>query len=128
MGKRYLIDTNVIIDYTGGLLPDNAYSFIEKLFENSFEVSNITYIEVLGFNEVPEKLSKLEDLMNMASIVDLDNLVTKQTINLRRKLKIKLPDAIIAATAIAYNMTLVSRNEKDFAKIKDLNVINPYQL
>jgi predicted nucleic acid-binding protein len=40
----------------------------------------------------------------------------------------KLPDAIIAATALAYDLVLVSRNEKDFDKIPNLEYINPYNL
>jgi predicted nucleic acid-binding protein len=39
---------------------------------------------------------------------------------------IKLPDAIIAATALVYELTIITRNTKDFEKIEGLNVINPY--
>jgi predicted nucleic acid-binding protein len=42
--------------------------------------------------------------------------------------KIKLPDAIIAATAIVNNFVLLSRNTKDFEGIEGLEIVNPYQL
>ena len=48
-----------------------------------------------------------------------------QCVNIRKGKKIKTPDAIIAATALAYSFTLITNNEKDFAKIKGLKIINP---
>lgn len=48
--------------------------------------------------------------------------------NLRRERKIKTPDAIIAATAIAFGFTLVTNNEKDFKKIDGLSIVNPYTI
>jgi predicted nucleic acid-binding protein len=51
-----------------------------------------------------------------------------KTAEIRKKYNIKLPDAIIAATAIVYGLKLVTRNEKDFAQIKGLNIINPFNI
>jgi predicted nucleic acid-binding protein len=42
-------------------------------------------------------------------------------------LRIKVPDAIIAATALEYSLQLVSRNEEDFSQIQDLKLVNPFQ-
>jgi toxin FitB len=128
MGKKYLIDTNVIIDYTSNLLPETAIDFVENLFEQDFKISNITFIEVLGFNETSEKIAQLVAFLDLATVLPLDDLVTKETIALRRQKKIKLPDAIIASTALAYNLTLVTRNSKDFARIEELEVLNPHDL
>ena len=50
------------------------------------------------------------------------------TAELRKKHRIKLPDAIIAATAIAYSLTLVTRNTDDFRNIPDLNIIDPFSI
>ena len=50
----------------------------------------------------------------------------EQTITLRKKHKIKLPDAIIAATALVHNLTLLTRNEKDFSKISNVESTNPW--
>lgn len=49
------------------------------------------------------------------------------TVKIRRNHKIKLPDAIIAATAITKGMTLITRNAKDFTPITNLHVINPFE-
>lgn len=47
MGKEFLIDSNVIIDYNNDLLPESSILFIENIFDNDFSISIITKIEVL---------------------------------------------------------------------------------
>ena len=48
MGQRFLIDTNVIIDYTSNLIPDNGTAFVENIFNTAFNTSVVVKIEVLG--------------------------------------------------------------------------------
>ena len=50
-----------------------------------------------------------------------------KTADIRKKQKIKLPDAIIAATALVYELSLVSRNVSDFKNIDGLQLINPWE-
>jgi predicted nucleic acid-binding protein len=129
MGKRYLIDSNVIIDYTASLLPLTGSDFVENLFNTDFLVSVAVKIEVLGFEDVPTKMQALEEFIDTATILPLDEIVTKQTILLRRKYKkLKLGDAIIGATALVYNLTILSRNTKDFENIEGLICINPHTI
>ena len=129
MGKRYLIDSNVIIDYTALRLPEKGSDFVENLFDTDFLISVATKIEVLGFNDVLEKLVAMEEFVNSATTLSLDELVTKQTINLRREYKkLKLGDAIIAATALVHNLIVISRNISDFKNITGLQVIDPHSL
>ncbi|MFN3405822.1 MAG: type II toxin-antitoxin system VapC family toxin [Cytophagaceae bacterium] len=89
-------------------------------------VSVISKIEVLGFNAPDEYLKVLKDFFNDVLVLDMNSEVVEQTIALRRSLKIKTPDAIIAATAIVYQLSLVTRNTDDFKNIPGLTVINPY--
>ncbi len=129
MGKRYLIDSNVIIDYTALRLPEKGSDFVENLFDTDFLISVATKIEVLGFNDVLEKLVAMEEFVNSATTLSLDELVTKHTINLRREYKkLKLGDAIIAATALVHNLIVISRNISDFKNITGLQVIDPHNL
>ncbi|WP_200837049.1 PIN domain-containing protein [Dyadobacter sp. 3J3] len=58
----------------------------------------------------------------------MSNEIVDKTIDLRKKSRIKLPDAIVAATAIIYNYTLITRNISDFKNIKGLTLINLYDL
>jgi hypothetical protein len=65
--------------------------------------------------------------MNDAFVLDLSEDVVEKSILLRKRHKIKLPDVIIAATALSNNFCLVTRNVKDFDTIEDLIVINPWE-
>jgi len=58
----------------------------------------------------------------------LDRYIKDKTVDLRKEYSIKLPDAIIAATAFTNDLTLISRNVKDFDKIAGLRLINPFDL
>jgi predicted nucleic acid-binding protein len=49
-------------------------------------------------------------------------------VNIRRNKKVKTPDAIIAATALANGFTLITNNEKDFNNIKGLKIVNPFRI
>jgi predicted nucleic acid-binding protein len=129
MGQGYLIDSNVIIDYTALRLSQKGSDFVEELFNNNFLISVVVKIEVLGFDDVPDKLLAMEEFLNTSATLPLDEVVTKQTILLRRRYKkLKLGDAIIAATAIVHSLILISRNTKDFINIKGLQVLDPYKL
>ena len=63
---------------------------------------------------------------SLAYVIGIDKHIIQICIDLRKKYKIKLPDAIIAATALAHNLILVTNNEKDFANVQNIRIINPY--
>lgn len=128
MGQRYLIDSNVLIDYSASRLPRNSSDFVEKIFNSDFLISVVVKIEVLGFADVPAKMKVMEEFIGTATLLSLDDAVTLQTINLRKSHKLKLGDAIIAATAIVYDLTLITRNTNDFKNIQGLNVIDPHSI
>ncbi len=129
MGQRHLIDSNVIIDYTANSLSSKGSDFVEQLFDSDFLISVVVKIEVLGFADFPAKLKAMEEFVNAASVLPLDETIAIQAIQLRRKhKKLKLGDAIIAATALVYNLTLITRNISDFKNISELKTINPHKL
>ena len=68
----------------------------------------------------------MENFVRYASIIVLNDRVVDKTIEIRKLHRIKLPDAVIAATALVYNLTLLTRNVSDFRNIQNLNVINPH--
>ena len=71
----------------------------------------------------------MEEFVNTAIVIPLDDAVIKQTILLRRQYKrLKLGDAIIVATAIAYGLTIITRNTNDFKNISGLNLLDLYTL
>jgi predicted nucleic acid-binding protein len=126
MGQEFLIDTNIVIATLGNKLPADGAAFIKTIPAN---ISVITQIELLGWHGVAANdLAPLTDFVNKATIFSLDPAIVQQTIILRQYHKIKTPDAIIAATALIYGLTLVSRNVSDFKQIAQLQVINPFEL
>jgi len=125
MGTRYLLDTNTILYYMGNQLPDKAKTLLALIIDDEINLSVINKIELLGFSRVEQDLI---DFVACSNIFPIDDAVVDKTVEIRSLYKIKLPDAIIAATALINNLVLVSRNIKDFKGIQGLNVINPYTL
>jgi hypothetical protein len=64
--------------------------------------------------------------MNDATVLDLTGSVVDVCIELRKKCKTKLPDAIIAASAMVYDLVLITRNIPNSKNIQGLKVINPH--
>ena len=130
MGQRYLIDTNVISHLFADRLPQTGKTFVTEIVNEEFIISVAVEIEVLTYHETPNKMPLIEEFINLATIIlPLDKVVTKKAIELRRKnRKLKLGDAIIAATAMVHQLTLMTNNTKDFIKIEGLQIIDPHQL
>ncbi len=95
---------------------------------NDFSISIVKKIEVLGFDEIPLKMKIVEEFLSQAELFYIDDKVIEQTISLRKKhKKIKLGDAIIAATAMVNNFTIITRNIKDFQNIEGCNYVTDDQ-
>jgi predicted nucleic acid-binding protein len=128
MGQGYILDSNVIIGYLAGKIPSSGMVIVSEIVGNIPNISVISQIEVLRFNDTPENEAVLEEFINMSKIYPLSNNVVERTIKLCKQIKIKLPDAIIAATALSEGFTLVTRNISDFTKIPDLILLNPWDI
>jgi len=129
MGKRYLLDSNTVIDYIAGLHPDKAVQWLNQLIDEEINVSVITKIEVLSFDpDKDDNYPILIDFFESSNIFELTDDIVNKTIQIRQKQKIKLPDAVIASTALMNGLVLVTRNTKDFKNIPDLNTVNPYDI
>jgi predicted nucleic acid-binding protein len=126
--KEYLIDTNTVIDYLAKKLPTNGMDFMNHVIDSLPIVSIITKIEVLGFKAPDTYEELLTSFMQDIVILNLTDEIVNATINIRKNYKTKLPDAIIAATAMVHGLTLLTRNTADFNIIEDLQVIDPYKL
>ena len=128
MEKRYLIDSNVVIGYLDNKLPEHGMALMNPVIDDIPNISIITKIEVLRFNTSTGAYKILEDFINESAIFNLNDLVVDHTISICKSHKIKLPDAIIAATALVHSFTLVTRNISDFKKIKGIDLLNPWDL
>jgi predicted nucleic acid-binding protein len=101
---------------------------VSGIVDAGIHISVISQMEVLRFNDTPENERILADFVNAATIHPLSDPVVHSTIALCKQSRIKLPDAIIAATALAENFALVTRNIDDFKNIADLELLNPWEL
>ncbi len=113
MDIKYLLDTNFII----GLhkFDDNAISLIKnrKIDYQDCAISVITYLEVLGFTDISEDDKHiLSNLLALFSCYELTKDIQQQTISLKQAIKIKLPDAIILATAQVHELELITFDKK----------------
>lgn len=127
METRYLIDTNILIYFIEDKLPDPAYNFTSKIIANSFYTSVISKIEFLGWHRYKDAdFQSAQSFIKHATVLELDELVANAAIVLKRQRAIKTPDAIIAATCLAHELTLVTRNAKDFEDIPKLKIKNPF--
>jgi predicted nucleic acid-binding protein len=85
-------------------------------------------MELLSWaNANDAQLVVLQEYVSSSFEFSLDEPVILQAITLRKAYNIKLPDAIIAATALIHDLTLLTRNVGDFNKIEGLKVINPHE-
>jgi predicted nucleic acid-binding protein len=125
---QYLIDTNAVIDYLSNKLPGTAMDFMHTVIDAVPNVSIVTKIEVLGFNASEQHYKTLSNFISDATVLDLTNNVVEMSIEIRKKHRTKFPDAIIAATALVYDLVLISRNISDFKNINELKVIDPHRL
>jgi predicted nucleic acid-binding protein len=126
MGKEYLIDTNAVIDYLDNKLPNKAAELIDGI---EAKVSVITRMELLAWPGASKKQSLiLNEFVDAAEVFNLEEQVILKAIEIRKATKTKLPDAIIAATALVHKLTLITRNTKDFEKVSGLELMDPYGL
>ena len=95
MGEGFLIDTNILIYYLADAIPPEELSKIEEILRESFNVSIITKIEFLGWKgHIPEGFEKSKEFISFAHVIPLTDEIADPSIELRRKKKIKLPDAL----------------------------------
>jgi predicted nucleic acid-binding protein len=109
-----LLDTNIILYYLGGQL-------LEPLPKGDYFASVITEIELLAYPKLKKKAeNQIKNFLSELTVVDLKPEIKKLTIELKRKFSIKLPDAIIAATALTLNAELLS-NDNGFKQLPKLH-------
>lgn len=128
MGVSYLWDTNTVIYYLQQQFPQPVEKYVDELvIDNPPAISVITEIELLCWKtENHNDLKVLHSFINDTLIIELDTQVKLTTADIRKTYKIKLPDAIIAATAIVHDLTLVTRNTADFKGLNNIKLINPW--
>jgi predicted nucleic acid-binding protein len=119
---KALFDTNILVDYLNAV--PEARTELQRYTEKA--VSIITWMEVMvGANRDLEAATR--SFLSSFDVVAVDEQIAERTVSIRRNHRIKLPDAVIWATAQTHAMLLVTRNTKDFPD-GDPGVRAPYKL
>jgi hypothetical protein len=121
---KYLLDSVILIDHFNGVA--HATEFLER-YGAASALSVITRAEVLaGFDdkEAPLAIRLLDAFPTLPMTVE----IADDAARLRRTVRWKLPDAIQAAIARAHDLTLVTRNTRDFQSGGDPDVLIAYQV
>jgi hypothetical protein len=117
-----LIDSNIIIYYLNG---ERKASEFLKQHRNSLAISIVTYSEVLSTKMNETAFIELCKILHENFVIlEIDLAIAEIAAKLRQKHKIKMPDALIAATATYYQLAIVTRNVKDFKNFP-IQIINP---
>lgn len=122
-----LIDTNVLIHALSGNAQASILSRIDDAIANQARYSVVTRMELLGWNgHTADSRRETESLLSQLMEITLTPAIVALVIDIRSTITIKLPDAIIAASALAENLPLMTRNTGDFKHIAGLVVIDPF--
>ncbi len=122
-----LIDTNIFIYYLKN--DKKVVEYFDHLKQNHEDIyfSFINKIELLSFSQLnPKEENLIKEMLNQFNYIGYDENIETKTIEIRTEFNIKIPDAIIAASSIIKNCTLVTRNESDFKIVSGLTLFNPY--
>lgn len=118
-----LLDSNIII-YAAHPEHEGLLAFIT---ERARAVSVISVVEVLGYHGLTqEDRADFEAFFRASRVLPVSDAVVERAVRLRQQRRMSLGDALIAGTAIAHDLTLVTRNASDFAWITDLRVHDPF--
>jgi predicted nucleic acid-binding protein len=123
---KYLFDSNILIYHFNGKLNQRGIDLLTEGLTGAGAYSIISKIELLGFNQSESDDRQARLLLSSLRELELTSTIAEQTIQIRKTRKIKLPDAVIAASAIVNNLTIITRNTSDFDQIVGLNYINPF--
>jgi hypothetical protein len=117
-GINLFADTNILVYPLSG-----NPKVVELLKDNKLYISFIVELELFGKKNLSNsEKTKIQSLIDECSIVDIDSTIKKRVITLKENYAIKLPDAIIVATALEYEFPLITA-DKQMDNIKGLNAV-----
>lgn len=120
----YTVDTNILIYHANG--DKEVIEFLEEQVKRDafLFLPAIVVVEFFSFPALtPEAEHAFASLLNYFSIISLDYPLAREAASLRREFQLKLGDAIIAACAMSKKAPLVTRNVRDFRKVRGLEVV-----
>ena len=106
-GNSFLVlDTNVVLYHLGNRLQ-------KPLEKKQYAISIITEIELLSYPNIQaDEINIIQNFVAQTTVIELRNSIKIETVALRKKYNLKVPDAIIAATALRLNSPLLTNDKK----------------
>ena len=126
--KNVVLDTDIFVDFLRGF--EKAKNFFEKIKEEADVIyfSAVTESELISgkeCNKIERRAEILEILSNFTKVSVVNQIAVKAG-DFTRIYNIEIPDSIIAATAFVMKAELITRNTKDFEKIREIKIRAPY--
>jgi predicted nucleic acid-binding protein len=121
-----VFDSNILIYHLNDALPSSVLNQVESWITEGAVISVMSRIEVLGYPQTADQLQQAMRLLGYFEEIPLHEPIVQRTITLRHQYRIRLPDALIAATALDRGFPLVTRNTQDFHTIHGLIILNPF--
>lgn len=126
---RCVVDTNILIYYLNQIGGDGFRRRFKESVENGAVISVITRIEVLswsGYAADPVAVAVAESLLSTLREEPLTDPIVQTAIHFRRNHGIKVPDAILAATADVLGLPFLTNNIQDFKRVPHLRLLDPF--
>ena len=122
----YLIDSNVIAHFILVKFSEKTMNFLADVINDIPNISVITKIGILSWrSSIRQEEINIASFVHFSNVITLSDTIVDKCIDIRRNRKIKTPDAIIAATAMVHDFTLIT-SDTDFNRIPDLKILNPF--
>ncbi len=127
---KYLVDSDWLIDYLGN--NPEAIRLLQQLYDDGIALSVISYMEALeGIRRVGRAVASTQQgMLEAFELLDVTPIVARRCATLRETLRLqgkrvnqRSLDLLIAATALEYDLTLVTRNLRDYQDIPDLKLL-----
>lgn len=117
-GNKLFVDTNIFL-----YLLDGEKTVADVLSGNQIYISFITELELLSFHKLNSSDEiRIKQLIKDVTIIDINNDIKQNAIEIRQEYQLKLPDAIILASAKFLDIALFTA-DKQLNKVKNINLI-----
>jgi predicted nucleic acid-binding protein len=124
---KVLLDSDILIDHLRGYEPARQYLKRFEMGEVQGYLSIITVAELAaGQMQQEEEETKVQQLLALFTHIDLNFTIAWRAGEIRRHYQTRIADALIAATALMYNLRLATRNLQHLTPIEGLQVEKPY--
>jgi len=118
MAVTNLLDTNILLYLIGGKISER------DIPRGNIAISFVTELEILSYPDITiEDEWKIRELLNEILIVDINEDIKKYTVDMRKGHRLKLPDAIVAGTAIFLKANLIT-NDREFSKVSEVKSLS----